>query len=353
MRQRYYNPEIKRFVNQDILTGSIGNSQSLNRYSYVQGNPVSYTDPFGLSPLNGLFSGTMLIHTVCGLLGWIPGPVGAIANAVDGLVYLFVDKDYKNAFYSLGTAVTFGAGKIVAAVGKGSKTALNIQRGCNAIGNGINFLQSAEGTYQTASMMVDKYIVQGQPFSGSTVLEVALLGANMFGAYKSGTYVGNDIADFGCYLKRSWNARNATNTAKVDTSNGKEPFVKMNLQFFASKTSYGKSSGNLGKPKGWKVGDPIDNLTKAGNEPSWSTVKSRYWKNEAFYNSDLYSARNMEFMKKGKAPHYDEIIDVPKELHHINGRKIDNPHNINNLKEVWPWKHADIDIFRHYNGPRP
>jgi len=40
MRQRYYNPEIKRFINQDIITGSIGNSQSLNRYCYVQGNPV-------------------------------------------------------------------------------------------------------------------------------------------------------------------------------------------------------------------------------------------------------------------------------------------------------------------------
>ena len=209
MRQRYYNPEIKRFVNQDILTGSIGNSQSLNRYSYVQGNPVSYTDPFGLSPLNGLFSGTMLVHTVLGLIGWIPGPVGAIANAVDGLVYLFVDKDVKNAILSAGSALSFGAGKIVAKVGKGSASALRVQRVCNAIGNGINFAQSAEGTYQTASMMVDKYIVQGQPFSGSTVLEFALLGANMFGAYKSGTYVGNDIADFGGYLKRSWNAKGA------------------------------------------------------------------------------------------------------------------------------------------------
>ncbi|MBO5388403.1 MAG: hypothetical protein J6A59_09720, partial [Lachnospiraceae bacterium] len=50
MRSRYYNPEIKRFINQDVLIGSIGNSNSLNRYSYVEGNPVSYTDPFGLSP---------------------------------------------------------------------------------------------------------------------------------------------------------------------------------------------------------------------------------------------------------------------------------------------------------------
>ncbi len=32
------------------MSGNIGNSQSLNRYCYVQGNPVSLTDPFGLCP---------------------------------------------------------------------------------------------------------------------------------------------------------------------------------------------------------------------------------------------------------------------------------------------------------------
>ncbi len=61
MRARYYNPEIKRFLNQDVLTGSIGNSQSLNRYSYVQGNPIRFTDPFGLCPdgsgTEGFFEG--------------------------------------------------------------------------------------------------------------------------------------------------------------------------------------------------------------------------------------------------------------------------------------------------------
>lgn len=72
MRQRYYNTEIKRFVNQDILAGSAGNSQSLNRYSYVQGNPVSYTDPFGLAPLNGLFSGSNVRHALLGLASCIP-----------------------------------------------------------------------------------------------------------------------------------------------------------------------------------------------------------------------------------------------------------------------------------------
>ncbi len=50
MRARYYNINIMRFINQDILTGSIDSSQSLNRYAYVEGNPVNFLDPFGLCP---------------------------------------------------------------------------------------------------------------------------------------------------------------------------------------------------------------------------------------------------------------------------------------------------------------
>ena len=48
MRARYYNVDIKRFINQDVLTGTLERISSLNRYAYVEGNPVSYLDPFGL-----------------------------------------------------------------------------------------------------------------------------------------------------------------------------------------------------------------------------------------------------------------------------------------------------------------
>ena len=52
MRARYYNIDIKRFINQDVITGSIDSSPSLNRYAYVEGNPVSYLDPFGLEAVD-------------------------------------------------------------------------------------------------------------------------------------------------------------------------------------------------------------------------------------------------------------------------------------------------------------
>jgi len=47
MRARYYNPESKRFINKDILLGSIEEGQSLNRYGFVTNNPVNYIDPSG------------------------------------------------------------------------------------------------------------------------------------------------------------------------------------------------------------------------------------------------------------------------------------------------------------------
>ena len=49
MRARYYGPELRRFINADILHGDISDSTSLNRYAYANGNPVSFVDPFGLS----------------------------------------------------------------------------------------------------------------------------------------------------------------------------------------------------------------------------------------------------------------------------------------------------------------
>ena len=57
MRARYYSPALKRFMNADIILGSIADPSTLNLYAYVNGNPISYVDPFGLSKEEGSNSG--------------------------------------------------------------------------------------------------------------------------------------------------------------------------------------------------------------------------------------------------------------------------------------------------------
>ncbi|MCK9385938.1 MAG: DUF6531 domain-containing protein [Nevskia sp.] len=46
-RARYYDPATKRFISEDPLQESAG----INSYGYVGGNPLFFSDPFGLSPV--------------------------------------------------------------------------------------------------------------------------------------------------------------------------------------------------------------------------------------------------------------------------------------------------------------
>jgi RHS repeat-associated protein len=44
---RFYSPRLGRFVSADSIVPEPGEPQTLNRYAYVQNNPVQYTDPSG------------------------------------------------------------------------------------------------------------------------------------------------------------------------------------------------------------------------------------------------------------------------------------------------------------------
>ncbi len=48
MGARYYDPALGRFISPDPTVPELGNPQSLNRYSYVENNPVTFIDPYGL-----------------------------------------------------------------------------------------------------------------------------------------------------------------------------------------------------------------------------------------------------------------------------------------------------------------
>lgn len=71
LRARFYETEMNRFSQKDILHGNILNTGSLNRYSYVQNDPINYYDPSGEF---GLLVGTAI---AAGISALIAGGVSA------------------------------------------------------------------------------------------------------------------------------------------------------------------------------------------------------------------------------------------------------------------------------------
>ena len=73
MKARFYDPDTGLFLQPDSIVPNPGDPQSLNRYTYVSGNPMIFTDPTGYFPGCG----------VCGqVVGAITSTIGAVGDVV-------------------------------------------------------------------------------------------------------------------------------------------------------------------------------------------------------------------------------------------------------------------------------
>ena len=101
LRDRYYDPDMGRFLTGDSWKGNADQPMSYNLWNYVQSNPINYTDPtghFGMGS-NG-----------CGLIGYF-SPYYAAVNYVDKNVTLS-KSDWLNTYTAAGIAVQCWAGTI-------------------------------------------------------------------------------------------------------------------------------------------------------------------------------------------------------------------------------------------------
>ncbi len=100
-------------------------------------------------------------------------------------------------------------------------------------------------------------------------------------------------------------------------------------------------------PRGWRPGDPINNLTPDGSVPSWSTVRERYWKNRAGdAKPGEFSKESLERMNTGQAPmdfNPETGKYQPRELHHDPAQREGGRFR---FIEVTPDVHKAIDPHR-------
>jgi RHS repeat-associated protein len=70
---RYYDATLSRFISADTIVPSAADPQALNRYSYVNNNPLRYTDPSGHGFLGSI--GKFFSNSVGRAVGWAVAPM--------------------------------------------------------------------------------------------------------------------------------------------------------------------------------------------------------------------------------------------------------------------------------------
>ena len=107
-------------------------------------------------------------------------------------------------------------------------------------------------------------------------------------------------------------------------------------------------AANAGTKLGWSTGDDIYALTKAGNKPAWSTVRGRFWKNEAANPQiDNWSASNLDRMKRGLAPQRYNRDKGGLESMELIHEPIPYRDGGTSVVPRWPQDHATVDPFRN------
>lgn len=138
MNGRIYDPKLGRMLQADPFVQNPKNSQSLNRYSYVLNNPLSYTDPSGYFSLKklwkkirpfvaiavmvvGMYFAPQLYALWGGLSGFIAtGTVqGALIGAFSAVAFAQVGNAFQRLAYaarsaSAGVRAMVQAGKVLA-----------------------------------------------------------------------------------------------------------------------------------------------------------------------------------------------------------------------------------------------
>ena len=176
MRARYYSPELKRFINADVIKGNITNNEVLNQYAYANGNPISNVDPFGLwsweqtkklaMGIGTVVSGTLQIAggialtggtgglaTVVGAYGVVNGGFDVVAGAKqvwDACNNKVEDKHYIGDTNLIQFALEKGGEAIGGETGKNIGTGIYCTT--NLLATGYGFKYSAQALAKVPSL---------------------------------------------------------------------------------------------------------------------------------------------------------------------------------------------------------
>ncbi len=352
-RARYYNPSIGRFIGRDTTAGTPNDPLSMNRFIYGQDNPALNADPSGLRECES--DG-----------GACTGPI-VHSNPSSG-----------SSTWTTPTPPT----QVASTPTPTSQQDMGQLAGAAQLGKALEEIEqvAAEAwkNWKPVEPVIPEPDIPLLPILGCVTDPWCYLAAAV-GIAVGGISYGGAVAGVAAIIKgpppgmqQPTPTPPTQNNALSDSTSGSATNSPLPaaVPVPLPVNGGGNNGGNNNRPAppgnsddnnpaywgGWQVGEPINQLNKTTNQyPSWDVARARYWTTRGFNaSSGDFSNQNLSLMRnRGMGPRASVVVRmrgtgelqqrvVTMELDHIEGRAINDPHNANNLQEVWPWEHEAL-----------
>ncbi|MBT1585226.1 RHS repeat domain-containing protein [Curtobacterium flaccumfaciens] len=305
---RAYDPSLGKFLSVDSVLNP-DQPQQNNGYSYSGNNPVSNPDVSGMCPA-----------WLCALTKAINKIVKAVRTIVSAI----------NNWLRPSTQVSSGHGRSYSAWSGHHAVAASSRAPTCTWGATCGIGISPPPPKKSNATTPEKWVIFGSAAALGAVFLACLLlteGLCGFAAPEFGAAEGSVLAG------------DLATTATVEGST-------------ATAGDAAAAEGAAASARGWKLGDDVNALTKAGNKPAWSTIRGRTWKNEAA-NPELRgyarTPENLARMKAGKAPQRFNFKKGDMESLELSHEPVPQRDGGTEFVPRWPEEHAAIDPFRHIN----
>ncbi len=167
MNGRVYDPQLGRFLSADPFVQQPKNFQSLNRYTYVQNNPLSYTDPSGFffKKLKKAFKKIKkaIRGAVKSVISSLASAAGSILNAINGIPIV-------------GTAVQVAVCTLTTSAGCAAYAAASTYA---ATGSLTASITAGAISYASAKITVSETLKPGQKIAAHGAVSAKVNGGNV------------------------------------------------------------------------------------------------------------------------------------------------------------------------------
>lgn len=179
---RYYDSSIQRFIQPDSVIADVYDPQSLNRYSYVENNPLRYTDPSG-HILEGLLSnpiGLLITAITAAVVVYEAITHPAVTKAIVTYVYNTI-ANIPNAITSTARSVSTSVSKPASTISSTNKSSgSNTSKNTSSGGGSSQNTSGSGGNSQSPNQNIDpiQKIVPLLPLSNGKDLNSGITTAN-------------------------------------------------------------------------------------------------------------------------------------------------------------------------------